>query len=64
MATFTITLAEGIPELFPETPAIVSGFKPQIDSTDWLITRVVNTIGDAGYTQQIEFEIKATEIPD
>ena len=64
MATFTITIAEGIPELFPETPAIVSGFKPQIDSTDWLITRVVNTIGDAGYTQQIEFEIKATEIPD
>lgn len=65
MATFSITLAEGMPELFPETPAIVSGFKPQIDSTDWLITRVTNTItGDGGYTQQLEFEIKATEIPD
>lgn len=64
MATFNITLAEGIPELFPETPAIVSGFKPQIDSTDWLITRVVNTISDTSYIQTLEFEIKATEIPD
>ncbi|MBS0353021.1 MAG: phage late control D family protein [Proteobacteria bacterium] len=65
VATFSLTLAEGRPELFPETPATVSGFKPQIDSTDWIITRVVNTIsGDAGYSQRLEFEIKATEIPD
>lgn len=64
MANFTLTLAYGRPELFPETPAIVTGFKPQIDNTDWIITRVVNQIGDNGYTQQLEFEIKATEIPD
>lgn len=65
MAQFGITLAKGIPELFPETPATVSGFKPQIDSTDWLITKVTNTIAaDGGYSQQLEFEIKATEIPD
>lgn len=64
MANFTLTLAEGIPQIYPETPALVSGFKPQIDSTDWLITRVVNTITETGYTQQLEFEIKATEIPD
>lgn len=65
MATFNITLAEGIPELFPETPAIVSGWKPQIDSTNWLITKVTNTISaDGGYGQRLDFEIKATEIPD
>lgn len=64
MATFNIILAEGRPELFPETPAIVSGFKPQIDSTDWIVTRVTNEISDSGYTQRLEFEIKATEIPD
>lgn len=64
MATFNITLAEGRPELFPETPAIVSGFKPQIDSTDWIIIKVINEISDGGYTQRLEFEIKATEIPD
>lgn len=64
MATFSIQLAHGNPALFPETPAIVSGFKPQIDSTDWLITRVINQIADGGYTQSLELEIKATEIPD
>ncbi|MFZ2972295.1 MAG: contractile injection system protein, VgrG/Pvc8 family [Ferribacterium limneticum] len=65
MATFSIAKAEGDPTLFPETPATVRGFKPQIDSTDWIITRVTNTLtADAGYTQRIEFEIKATEIPD
>jgi phage protein D len=65
MATFSIAKAYGDPTLFPETPATVSGFKAQIDSTDWIITRVINTItGEAGYTQRLEFEIKATEIPD
>ena len=64
MATFAITLAHGDPTLYPETPATVAGFKPQIDNTDWIITRVVNTTSDAGYIQQIELEIKATEVPD
>lgn len=65
VATFNITLAEGDPALFPETPATVRGFKAQIDSTDWIITRVVNTLSaDGGYSQRLEFEIKATEIPD
>lgn len=64
MATFSITLARGIPELIPETPAIVAGFKPAIDSTDWLIFKITNDINDNGYTQRLEFEIKATEIPD
>jgi len=65
MASFSIDLARGIPELYPETPAIVSGFKPQIDSTDWIITRVTNDIdADGGFTQRLELEIKATEIPD
>ena len=64
MATFSITLAQGQPELFPEVPAIVTGWKPQIDNTDWLVIRVTNNINDGGYTQTVEFEIKATEIPD
>lgn len=64
MATFSIQKAIADPTIYPETPAIVAGFKPQIDSTDWIITRVTNTIGENGYTQRLEFEIKATEIPD
>ena len=64
MASFSISLAIGVPELFPETPATVRGYKPQIDSTDWIITKVNNSISDAGYVQRIDLEIKATEIPD
>lgn len=65
VATFSIDKAMGLPGLYPETPATVSGFKPQIDSTNWIITRVTNTIdSDGGYRQRLEFEIKATEVPD
>jgi phage protein D len=65
MATFNLSMAIGDPRLFPETPVNVAGFKPQIDSTDWIITRVSNSIsGDGGYSQRLELEIKATEIPD
>lgn len=63
-ATFSITLAIGRPELFPEIPATVSGFKPQIDSTDWILTRVTHNLTDAGLSTALELEIKATEIPD
>ncbi len=62
MATFTITLARGRPELFPEIPATVSGWKPAIDNTDWLISRVTHNLTDSGYTTTLELEIRATEI--
>lgn len=63
MASFTLTLARGRPELFPELPVIVSGFKPAIDNTDWLITRVTHNLAESGYTTTLELEIRATEIP-
>ena len=63
-ATFSITLARGRPELFPDQPATVSGFKAAIDNTDWILTKVTHTLGDGGFTTALELEIKATEIPD
>ena len=63
MATFAITLARGRPEIFPEIPVTVSGFKAAIDSTDWIATRVTHTLGDGGFTTALELEIKVTEIP-
>lgn len=63
MATFSITLARGRPELFPEIPCAVSGWKPAIDNTDWLITRVTHSLSDSGYTMTLELEIRATEVP-
>lgn len=63
MAEFSISLAHGRPEIIPEMPAIVQGFKQEIDSTDWTITRATHNLSDAGLTTKLEFEIKATEIP-
>lgn len=65
MASFSITLALGMPELRADQPVSVTGFKPEIDSTDWLLIRVVNNMtGDGGYTQRLEMEIRATETPE
>lgn len=63
VATFNITLAKGRPELFPEIPTTVRGFKPQIDSTDWIISKVTHNLNDNGLGTVLEFEIKATELP-
>jgi putative regulator of late gene expression len=54
VATFTIDLAYGNPMLMPETPLELSGFKSEIDATNWLITRVTHTITDNGYVSQVE----------
>lgn len=64
VATFTIILAMGRPELFPELPVRVSGFKPQIDNSDWLLTRVEHNITDTGYTTGIELEVKNSEVAE
>ncbi len=56
-AGFTLTLAQGRPDLYPETPAIVTGFKPAIDSTRWLITQVEHNLSDAAYTTTLDMEI-------
>jgi phage protein D len=58
VATFGLTLALGRPELFPELPARVSGFKPIIDAQDWLISQVTHALGDSGYTTALELEVK------
>ena len=62
MASFSITLALGRPELFPDCPAEVVGFKRQIDNTDWILTKVTHTLSDAGLTTGLDLEIKATEV--
>lgn len=63
MASFSITLAQGRPELFPEVPVVLSGFKPEIDSTSWIVTKVSHALDDNGLSTSIELEIRATEIP-
>lgn len=62
VAEFSITLAVGRPDLYPETPAVVQGFKPEIDSEAWLITEVSHKIDSSGYTASIQFEARI--VPD
>lgn len=58
VASFRITLARGRPDLFPELPAIVRGWKSEIDNTGWIITKVTHNLSDHGYTSTLELEIK------
>jgi len=60
VAEFQITLAKGRPELHPEQPTTVRGFKPQIDDADWLLTQVVHDLTDRGYTNRLQLEVKRT----
>ncbi|SLM62810.1 Gene D protein [Dickeya aquatica] len=60
-AEFSVTLARGRAELYPEMHARMSGFKLPIDTADWVITRCVHEIGSSGFTTSLEFEVKITD---
>lgn len=51
-----LDLALGRADLAREQCVITSGFKPQIDATNWLISEVTDTIMDRGYTSQLKFD--------
>lgn len=59
VASFSLTLAFGEPELIPEMPVTLHGFKKMIDGSDWIISKVTHNINDSGYTTQVECELKA-----
>lgn len=63
VATFALTQALGDPTLFPEIPVTLTGWKPDIDGTDWIVTRVTHNITDSGYTAGVELEIRNSDIP-
>ena len=63
VAEFSLTLAHGRPELMPELPVKVQGFKPQIDDAAWLIARITHRLGDGGLTTVMELEVLAKELP-
>ena len=63
-ATFELTLAYGRPELMPQTAVVVSGFKPEIDSTPWQVVKVTHSLGDQGFTTRLELETRAAEKKD
>ncbi|ASD69184.1 hypothetical protein [Pseudoalteromonas piscicida] len=58
IATFSLILAEGNSTLFPEIPITVSGFKSQVDNSNWILVQVTHSLSSAGYTSSLELEIK------
>ena len=62
VASFSIQLARGRAELYPEMPITVSGFKPEIDSSEWILTRVVHSLNDSGFMTALELEVKISDM--
>lgn len=62
VAEFSINLAMGRADLYPETPVTVKGFKAVIDQQAWTITKVTHTLGDSGYTTALELEVKLSDV--
>lgn len=58
VATFSLTLALGNPELMPERPATLKGFKAEIDGENWIISKVSHHLSNTGFTSTVEFELK------
>lgn len=62
VASFSITLAKGRADLFPELPVQVSGFKPEIDEAYWTLVTVSHSLSNSGFTTSLELEVKSREI--
>lgn len=60
-AEFSITLARGRAELYPEMHATVIGFKADIDAQDWIISKVQHDVDSNGFTTQLNFEAKISD---
>ncbi|PHI55500.1 hypothetical protein Y084_13565 [Salmonella enterica subsp. enterica serovar Infantis str. CVM N34868PS] len=60
-AEFSITLARGRADLYPEMHGSVSGFKTDIDNEDWIIAKAEHTIDENGFTTHLEMELKIPE---
>lgn len=62
VAEFSIRLATGRADLYPETPVQVSGFKRVIDEQSWTITKVMHSLSNGGFTTSLELEVRLTNV--
>ncbi|MFE8048653.1 phage late control D family protein [Brenneria goodwinii] len=62
VAEFSITLAMGRADLFPETPVQVSGFKQVIDEQMWTIAKVTHALSNSGYITTLELEVLLSDV--
>lgn len=62
VAEFSVSLARGRADLYPETPVKVSGYKRVIDDQAWTITKVTHMLNNNGYTTGLELEVKLSDV--
>lgn len=62
VAEFSIMQDHGRPEIFPELPAKVTGFKSAIDGCAWLVSKATHSIDDGGFTTAIELEMRLEDL--
>ncbi len=51
-----LTLAHGNPELFPQTPVKLEGWKASIDTVQWQLWEVVHSINGNGFVSRVRLE--------
>lgn len=60
-STFELQLAVGRPDVYPEMPVQLKGWRAAIDAVDWIVTKASHRLdGRSGYTTSLELENKAT----
>lgn len=66
VATLSLQLATGMPDLMPQSIIQVSGFKDQINSITWLVVRVAHSLGSSGLLTNLELEVcsQKTDVGD
>ena len=62
VAEFSISLAMGRADLYPETPVKVTGFKRVINEQSWIITKVTHSLSNGGFTTALELEVKLSDV--
>lgn len=62
VAEFSITLATGREDVYPEMPVRVSGFKRVIDEQSWLISKVTHNLNNNGFTTGVELEVRLSDV--
>lgn len=56
-ARFSLDLAVGRPDLYPDRKVTVSGWKPEIDGSAWLITEVRHQLDAGGLKSSLQMEL-------
>ena len=57
MAKFSITTADGIPEMSTESPVKLEGFKAEVDKLKWIVEKATHSYAkSSGLTTQLELE--------